>query len=303
MGHARAAIASARRHATCGRLDALTSGALLPLVTVGPLPSFIPPQHLLGAGAWEVREEPGGIFATATLPQADTADVTARLRGLGFAGLPTQVRITPPLKRTAVRAGRLREARARRDTSVGFSNPLAKLDDEGHRSLTPEPLALALADRAAGRCVLDLTAGAGGNTIAFARRGCRVIAVEVDAARLDDARYNATLYGVEAAVTWVHGDARLALPSHTGDLTFIDPPWGGYDKRYTALSDLPLLNDLLPLLPPSAETWIKLPPSFDVASLPGRWDVEAWFGVQTGDRHRVKFLLARRRVVVQEVQP
>lgn len=266
----------------------------MPRVTVGPLPRWMPIPTLLGDGGWQVAPEGSGAFAVADLTMPDAADVDARLRGLGFGGLPTEVRVDPPLPRAAVRAARLREARARRDTSPGFTRPGVRLDEEGRRSLTPEPLALALGERAAGRPVLDLCCGAGGDAIGFARAGCAVVACELDADRLADARHNARIYGVERHIRFVHGDARAIVARHDAALCFVDPPWGGYDKRRSRLTDLPLLAELLPALARFPAVWLKLPPSFETSDLGAGWAFEAMFGVAPGDRRRVKLLLATR---------
>lgn len=266
----------------------------MPRVRVGPLPPWMPIPALLGAGHWRVEPAEGGVIATAELDRETTADVAARLRGLAFGGLPLEVVVVPPLKRSHVRAGRTRDARARRVTTPGFTRPGVRLDDdEGRRSLTPEALALALGERAGGRTVLDLTCGAGGNAIGFARAGCSVVAVERDRARLDLARHNARVYAVSDRITFVHADALDAVRAHHAELTFVDPPWSGWDKRRTTVADLPLLGALLPHLARVPEWWAKVPPSFDSQDLPVT--VAPWFGVATGDRHRVKFLLLRSR--------
>lgn len=61
-----------------------------------------------------------------------------------------------------------------------------------------------------GGVVLDLFCGCGGNAVAFARQTgvTRVVAVELDGARLAMARHNAALCGVPPGrIAWVHGDA------------------------------------------------------------------------------------------------
>ena len=262
----------------------------MPRVQVGPLPPWMPVGDLLGREAdWHVEAAPDGIIAAATVDREAAADVAARLRGLGFGGHAVRVEITPPLKRSHVRAGRTRDARARRHTSPGFTRFGVRLDDEeGHRSLTPEALALALGERARGRKVLDLTCGAGGNTIGFARAGCRVIAVDSDSTRLELAAHNARVYGVADRIEFHVVDARQAVREHQAELAFVDPPWSGWDKRRTSLADLPLLAVLLPDLGRFDTWWAKVPPSFDAEALPV--SVTPWFGVEVGDRHRVKFL-------------
>lgn len=247
-------------------------------VRVRGLPAWIDARTLLGPGFTPVE---GALVAR--LPREAAADLLARLRGLGFGG-PLQVDVRPRLKRPAIRAGRTREARARRAGSPGFSRPGVRLDEEGKFSLTPEALALRLGERAAGRHVTDLGCGCGGNAIGFARSGCRVRAVERSTERLAMAAHNARIYGVADRIEFVQGDA---LTAPIDDLGFVDPPWGGaYDKVHTSLDDLPLVNELRAR---STELWAKLPPSVDAEGL----DAEAWFGVGEGDRQRVKFVLAR----------
>lgn len=57
--------------------------------------------------------------------------------------------------------------------------------------------------------LVDLFAGVGANTIAFAQSGIweRIIAVERDAATLACAQHNAELYEVDQYIEWVHGDS------------------------------------------------------------------------------------------------
>jgi predicted RNA methylase len=142
----------------------------------------------------------------------------------------------------------------------------------------------------------------GGNSIAFARSGCDVVAVELDDARLGLARHNAAVYGVRHKIDFRCGDCLALVPrlgSH--DVLFVDPPWGeAWNRTRTTLSDLPLLEGLLDCVRPTSEAppegtpfkrlLAKVPPSFDPATVPSA-KAEAWFGHETGDRHRVKFIL------------
>lgn len=246
----------------------------------------MPRDRLLGPGDWSAGDHP-----EAELPVPAAADLQARLRGLGFGGHAVTVTVDPPLPRAAVRAARAEDARRRRDTTPGFSRPGARLDEEGRVSLTPEVLADALARPLAGRAVIDATCGAGGNTLAFARAGCRVTAIERDPARLALARHNARLYGVEGRVRWLVGDATALVPTLTADLLFVDPPWGvDWDRARVSLDALPLLAALRAAW--TGPLWAKVPPSFD----PAPWrhaTVEPVFGAAAGDRRRVKFLVVR----------
>lgn len=262
-------------------------------VRVSPLPPWLPWQRLLGPGPWRATAAltDGSLAVEAELERTAAADLSARLRGLGLGGCEVEVEIDPPLPRTAVREARLIEARRHRQRGLGFTRPGTRLDPEARRSLTPEALALELGRRAAHAHVLDAACGAGGNAIGFARAGCSVTAVEIDPARLEMARTNARVYGVQARIRFIAGDARDILPGVSADLLFVDPPWGErYDKRRVVLSDLPLLEDLLAHRARFARVWIKAPPSFDASVIPGARP-EAIFGVGEGDARRVKFLL------------
>lgn len=261
-------------------------------VRVRPLPAWLEPAPLLGPGEWQVQADADGTrIASAELSGPFAADLCARLRGVGVGGAPLVVEVSPPLSRTQVRAGRHAEALRMREGSPGFLRRGTRCDPEARWSLTPEPLALELGRRARGRSVLDAGCGAGGNTLGFARAGCTVAAVESDPERLACARHNAALYGVSDRIRFIAGDAREEVTRSTAEVLFVDPPWGrDYDKHRMQLADLPLLTALLPHRPRFHEMWVKVPPSFDPASVPGA-RAEAWFGCGRGDAHRIKFLL------------
>jgi trimethylguanosine synthase len=81
---------------------------------------------------------------------------------------------------------------------------------------------------------VDTFAGAGGNSIAFARSGHwkRVYAIEKNPAVLKCAQHNAEIYGVADKITWFLGDCFEILKSKLKDLApysviFASPPWGG----------------------------------------------------------------------------
>jgi predicted RNA methylase len=253
-------------------------------VRVRGVPAWVDHERLLGPGPWSPVDE----ALTAELPLPAAADLAARLRGVGLDGRQLEVEVTPELPRAAVRAARAEDARRRRDPTPGFERPGARLDDEGRWSLTPEALALALGRRAAGRQIFDAGCACGGNTIGFARAGCRVIAVERDATRLALARHNVRLYGVADRVRLVHADALEALEAAPDALVFVDPPWGvDWSRTRTTVDDLPLLRALLDT---GRALWAKVPPSFDTSTAPGA-RATAWFGERSGDRQRVKFVL------------
>jgi predicted RNA methylase len=249
-------------------------------------------ERLLGPDV--ITSEPcaGGLRCELSLPARDAADVAARLRGLGLAGTPLEVSCDPPLGRALVREARLRDARARRETTPGFTRREARASGEGRFSLTPEVLALRLGELAQKRSVVDACCGSGGNSIGFARAGCAVTAIELDAGRLAEARHNAGIYRVTPR--FLAGDALALVPTLSADILFVDPPWGEhYDKKHSTLRDFPLLQSLLQrALANYGELWLKLPASFAVHELADAQPT-AWFGEAEGDRHRIKFLLLR----------
>jgi SAM-dependent methyltransferase len=267
-------------------------------ITVEGIPSWVDVRRLLAVPHVTIHADEGSrVRAECILPAAQAADLDARLRGIGLGGERLRVVVSPRLSRSVVRAARLVDARRRRDTTPGFERPGTRLDDEGRLSLTPEHLALQIAARIRGRSVLDAGCGAGGNAIAFAREGCRVVAVERDEARLALARHNAHVYGVHRAITFVHGDAAPALETYDVDVLFVDPPWGNaYDRERTVADAYPLLVAAWRVAERDRRGFLaKVPPSFDPDTLPGT-AAEAFFGEAPGDRHRIKLVLLRARV-------
>jgi hypothetical protein len=276
-------------------------------VRVGPLPDWLDVSRLLGPsgepdGAWQltrVDHGPDALEARATLSRLDAADLAARLRGLGFDGSPLGCEITPPLSRSVVRRARTDDARRRRVTTPGFVRAGTRTDELGRMSLTPEPLAMRMAAWAQGRAIVDAGCGIGGNAIAFARAGCRVLAIEADPERLELARHNAAVYGVARQIEFVHGDALALVPERRDPeaILFVDPPWGAdWPRAGCGLAELPLLCALLPHAADYAALWAKVPPSFATKQLldGGSGRVDAFFGEGEGDDRRVKFVLVRR---------
>ena len=85
------------------------------------------------------------------------------------------------------------------------------------------------------RVLIDAFAGAGGNTIAFARSGQwdQIFAIEKDPKILKCAKHNAEIYGVQNKIWWHQGDCfeiiktKLASIAKTQAVIFASPPWGG----------------------------------------------------------------------------
>ncbi|KAJ8070277.1 hypothetical protein OCU04_000660 [Sclerotinia nivalis] len=82
--------------------------------------------------------------------------------------------------------------------------------------------------------IIDLFAGAGGNSIAFAlsNRWAHIIAIEKDPSVIACAENNAYIYGA-TNITWVNGDCFEYLKTHASSINpsetviFASPPWGG----------------------------------------------------------------------------
>ncbi|MEJ8568008.1 methyltransferase domain-containing protein [Elongatibacter sediminis] len=155
----------------------------------------------------------------------------------------------------------------------------AQVDATGLYTMVPENHAMDMARRAGGGATLDLCSGIGAMSIAFARCGQQVTAVEIDPRRVAMARHNARLYEVADRIDFRAADATAestlaALPDDIHTL-FMDPPWGAgpgdYLKRpVTRLADLELaglnLVDLTRRLP-GREVMLRLPPNFDIGIL------------------------------------
>jgi len=110
------------------------------------------------------------------------------------------------------------------------------LDVEGWYSATPESIAKEIAIRCGTGVVVDAMCGCGGNAIQFALNGAkRVVAIELDAKRLELCKNNARVYGVEDKIEFINGNAFEVLPTLTDvDCVFLAPPWGGmlYHEKY-----------------------------------------------------------------------
>ena len=55
----------------------------------------------------------------------------------------------------------------------------------------------------------------------------RVIAVDIDQNKIDMARNNARVYGVESKIEFIVGDFFKVVPHLVADAMFLSPPWGG----------------------------------------------------------------------------
>ena len=120
-----------------------------------------------------------------------------------------------------------------------------KLDRESWFSVTPEKIAEHIAQRCKCDTIIDAFCGAGGNAIQFAFTCERVLAIDIDPIKIELARNNARVYGVDDRIEFVVGDFLKLAPKLVADVVFLSPPWGGpgYNKNET----FDLNNIMLPI--------------------------------------------------------
>jgi trimethylguanosine synthase len=147
-----------------------------------------------------------------------------------------------------------------------------RFDRVGLFAAKPEAAALSCARALPGTTVLDAFCGIGTTAIAFARAGKRVVTVELDPDRLEMARHNARVYGVEERIRFVHGDSREVIRNSDAEAVYFDPPWADHDawtwERFT-LADyvVPPEELLAATLRRGAHAALSVPPNFDFAEL------------------------------------
>lgn len=111
------------------------------------------------------------------------------------------------------------------DTYVTYADRL--LVAEGWYSVTPEEIAVHIAERCRCDVIIDAFCGAGGNAIQFAHTCNHVIAIDIDPVALRVARHNAEVYGVADRIDFIQGNYMTLAPSLRADVVFLSPPWGG----------------------------------------------------------------------------
>lgn len=115
-----------------------------------------------------------------------------------------------------------------------------EFDEEGLFSLTPQKVALEIADNTTGNIIVDAFCGVGGSAIGFAFKGKRVIAIDNSSDRLSMAKNNSEIFGVSSLIEFVEGDCMQIHPTLKTDTIFLDPPWGGTD--YGNITEFKLSN-------------------------------------------------------------
>ncbi|KAL6878445.1 hypothetical protein ACP4OV_012615 [Aristida adscensionis] len=113
-----------------------------------------------------------------------------------------------------------------------------KMDEEGWFSVTPEPIAQHHASRISSGVVIDCFTGVGGNAIQFATKCKHVIAVDIDAQKIDCAQHNASVYGLSDHIDFIIGDFIHLAPHLKGETAFMSPPWGGPDYAKVETYDM-----------------------------------------------------------------
>ncbi|GAA5964248.1 hypothetical protein JCM3765_002784 [Sporobolomyces pararoseus] len=115
-----------------------------------------------------------------------------------------------------------------------------EMDREGWYSVTPENIAVQIAERCRSGVIVDAFCGVGGNAISFAFTCERVIAFDTSKVRLACAKRNAEIYGVADRITFIHADwvtwtKEYIKQKERGEVEkadeieviFLSPPWGG----------------------------------------------------------------------------
>ena len=119
---------------------------------------------------------------------------------------------------------------------------------------------------AAGSSVLDLCCGIGADSFAFASRGCRVTGLDIDPVRVEMARWNASVLGLNS-VQFAVADVTTANPSSGMELVFFDPGRRSSDGRriHNVYKYQPPLNTIDRYRP--LRRWAKISPGVDMKQL------------------------------------
>ncbi|KAL3617920.1 hypothetical protein CASFOL_038241 [Castilleja foliolosa] len=113
-----------------------------------------------------------------------------------------------------------------------------QMDEEGWFSVTPEILAKHHAVRCGNGTIVDFFTGVGGNAIQFAQRSKHVIAIDIDPTKINYARHNAAIYGVDDNIDFIKGDSFSLAPKLKANTVFMSPPWGGPDYSKVTTFDI-----------------------------------------------------------------
>lgn len=120
-----------------------------------------------------------------------------------------------------------------------FDDGIKMDSDESWFSVTPEKIAQHLAERCRCDVIVDGFCGVGGNSIQFAMTCNRVIAIDIDPNKIEAAKHNAKIYGVDDRIDFITGDFFQIVPFLKNvDVIFLSPPWGGPEYLNADVFDL-----------------------------------------------------------------
>ena len=121
-----------------------------------------------------------------------------------------------------------------------------------------------------GRTVLDMTAGLGIDDFHFARKGCRVTAIELDSKAAIVLNANIKSLGLSDLIEVINADSVEWLHTHPGhfDVIYVDPARRDATGRHFSFSQcLPDITRCMGLLQTRCDTlMIKASPMIDIAS-------------------------------------
>lgn len=67
---------------------------------------------------------------------------------------------------------------------------------------------------------------------------CSVISIDIDPKKIEMARHNATIYGVQDKIEFIVGNYFDLVEGLKADVVFLSPPWGGPDYMRQEIYDL-----------------------------------------------------------------
>jgi 16S rRNA G966 N2-methylase RsmD len=165
---------------------------------------------------------------------------------------------------------------------VNFNN--LKIDTIGEYSITRPPDAKQISEiiksETNDSCILDTTAGSGGNTLSFAKYFDTVISVESNFDRYCILKNNINEYGFKNILTY-YNDCLNIIERKYSKIIFFDPPWGG--KSYTKQDKIDLLLSGFKIYMiiryifiefPDNTIFIKIPVNFDYDQLEADVNIE-----------------------------
>lgn len=92
-----------------------------------------------------------------------------------------------------------------------------------------------IAERFSGSVVLETCTGGGFATIALAKQAKHVFTAEIDAGRMEEAKYNISIAGLTGKTTFIYKDVfqvDIASLSLRIDTALIDPDWADTDEHH-----------------------------------------------------------------------